>query len=208
MPAEAAAHGKDAEPAGTRERILQAARAIIVEDGYGEFSLERVAERADVVRATIYYQFDSRSGLLEALVGATEDRGEVHLTREEDHTVRDLLDRVIRIWEVDGDIIRGFLSMGVADQQTADVVSRHQAGRRQRVTELVDDFEAAGQLRADREDAIDLLWMLTHFHSYDFLRQRTGRDVEDVRRLLELAFANLVDHDALDGGDQPKGGAD
>ena len=193
------ADGAEAEPPGTRARILDAAREIIVGDGYGEFSLERVAERADVVRATIYYQFGSRSGLLEALVGATEERGEIHRTREEDHTVRDLLDRVIRIWEVDGDIIRAFLSMGVADPQTSDVISRHQAGRRQRIVELVDEFEAAGHLRGDRQDAVDLLWLLTDFHSYDFLRRRTDRDVADVRRLLELAFADLVAPAALRG---------
>ena len=181
----------------TRGRILDAARGIILEEGFSELSLERVAERAGVVRATIYYQFGSRRGLLEALVGATEERGEIHLTREEDHTVRDLLNRVIRIWEVDGDIIRGFLSMGVSDELTREVIDRHQRGRRQRIIEMVDDFDRAGHLRADRQDAVDLLWMLTNFHSYDFVRRRTDRSTEDSRRLLELAFANLVSPEAL-----------
>ncbi|MDX1660121.1 MAG: TetR/AcrR family transcriptional regulator [Nitriliruptorales bacterium] len=199
-----------AEPIGpvggtTRERILEAARGIILEEGFGELSLERVAERAGVVRATIYYQFGSRAGLLEALVGAAEERGEVHKTREEDHTVRDLFNRVIRIWEDDADVIRGFLTMAVADEQARAVVDRHQRGRRQRIIELVDDFDRVGQLRCHRQDAIDLLWLLTSFHSYDFVRYYTDRDVGEARHVLEIAFANLVAPEALgvgsDGGE-------
>lgn len=188
-------------PADTRRRILSAATELIVEQGYDRLSLERVAERAGVVRATIYYQFHSRAGLLEALLGAAEERGRVHATRDEDHTVRDLLDRVIGIWEEDGDLIRGVLGGAVVDEQTRQVVDRHQRGRRQRIVELVEDFDRAGHLRGDREEAVDLLWMLTNFHTYDFLRQRTGRDPVAIRRLLETLAGSVFDPAALGATD-------
>src|SRR5689334_23851496 len=52
----------------TRLRIIQAARELLMApDGYARFSIEAVARQADVARMTVYYQFGSKIGLLEAL---------------------------------------------------------------------------------------------------------------------------------------------
>ena len=51
----------------TRDRILAAAQEILKGDGYMEFTVDTVAGEADVSRATVYYQFGSKAGLLEAL---------------------------------------------------------------------------------------------------------------------------------------------
>jgi AcrR family transcriptional regulator len=48
----------------THDSILQAATALIAESGLGGFSLEAVADRADVSRATLYNHYADRSGLL------------------------------------------------------------------------------------------------------------------------------------------------
>src|SRR5438034_816285 len=50
----------------TRSRILNAARAQLETEA--SFSIDAVARRADVARMTVYYQFGSRRGLLEALI--------------------------------------------------------------------------------------------------------------------------------------------
>src|SRR5580693_1015203 len=58
----------------TRARVIAAARELLVSADPGRFSIDAVAQRADVSRATVYYQFRSKLGLLEALfdaVGAT-----------------------------------------------------------------------------------------------------------------------------------------
>ena len=58
----------------TRARVIAAARELLVSAEPGRFSIDAVAQRADVSRATVYYQFGSKLGLLEALfdsVGAT-----------------------------------------------------------------------------------------------------------------------------------------
>src|SRR5437588_67268 len=49
----------------TRSRIVKAAREQLEKEA--SFSLDAVARRADVARMTVYYQFGSRRGLLEAL---------------------------------------------------------------------------------------------------------------------------------------------
>src|SRR6266480_4632096 len=60
----------------TRSRILEAARQLLADDASPvDFSMENIARIADVSRLTIYYQFNSRPGLLEALYDHLAARG-------------------------------------------------------------------------------------------------------------------------------------
>src|SRR5258708_16184426 len=52
----------------TRARIINAARELLAESsGFSGFSIDAVARQADVARMTVYHQFGSKIGLLEAL---------------------------------------------------------------------------------------------------------------------------------------------
>ena len=59
----------------TRARMIAAARELLVSADPGRFSVDAVAQRADVSRATVYYQFRSRQGLIEALFDAAAAAG-------------------------------------------------------------------------------------------------------------------------------------
>ena len=59
----------------TRGRILDAARGLLASDGYREFTVDTVAREADVSRATVYYQFGSKAGLLAGLFDDRAARG-------------------------------------------------------------------------------------------------------------------------------------
>src|SRR5256886_11414892 len=62
----------------TRSRVLQAARKLLMEStSFSGFSIEAVARRADVTRMTIYHQFGSKMGLLEALCDSLAVTGEM-----------------------------------------------------------------------------------------------------------------------------------
>lgn len=52
-----------AAAASTRERLLEAARAVIEKDGYAGASVLQVAERAGVAAGTLYRHFDSKEQL-------------------------------------------------------------------------------------------------------------------------------------------------
>jgi AcrR family transcriptional regulator len=54
--------------AETKKRILQAAKAVFAKRGYGQASTREIAEAADVAEASIFYHFESKRGLLEAVV--------------------------------------------------------------------------------------------------------------------------------------------
>ena len=55
--------------AGRREAILEAAREVLLADGLA-FTMDRVAERADVSKPGLYYYFTSREAILGALAAA------------------------------------------------------------------------------------------------------------------------------------------
>jgi AcrR family transcriptional regulator len=55
----------------TRQRILEAARDLFVQDGYGATHLKDVASRAGVAVQTIYFVFGNKRALLKELVDVT-----------------------------------------------------------------------------------------------------------------------------------------
>src|SRR5260370_31720201 len=58
---------REVAAAETRARILDAARQLLANESKTDLGMEAIARRADVSRLTLYYQFKSRPGLLEAL---------------------------------------------------------------------------------------------------------------------------------------------
>src|ERR1035438_3933186 len=62
----------------SRQKVIDAARALLTEStSYTTFTVDAVAKRADVARATIYYQFESKIGLLEAICDALAEEGQM-----------------------------------------------------------------------------------------------------------------------------------
>lgn len=55
------------DPAGRRERILVAATEEFGARGYADARVDRIAARARVAEGTVYHQFGSKRGLLEAV---------------------------------------------------------------------------------------------------------------------------------------------
>src|SRR5689334_17058442 len=66
----------------TRVRILEAARCLLASESSTDLSMEAIARGADVSRLTIYYQFSSRAGLLEALYDHLAGRGNMRRMNE------------------------------------------------------------------------------------------------------------------------------
>src|SRR5262245_60599575 len=105
----------------TRARILEAGRQLLSDDSTTELSMEAVARRADVARLTIYYQFGSRAGLLEALYDHLAARG--HMERIEDvfresnlvKAVGKMVSTFVGFWSVDPIVMRRLRAMAHLD---------------------------------------------------------------------------------------------
>lgn len=63
---------RERQKASRRERILEIAKARFQTDGYAPTTIELIAKDADVSAVTVYNYFDSKAGLLLALVGESD----------------------------------------------------------------------------------------------------------------------------------------
>src|SRR5262245_14987171 len=93
--------------ADTRRRILEAARRLLAGRGNMDLCLDAVARAADVTRVTIYNQFESRSGLLEALYDYLAERGNVRrgqaalLEKDLDLVIAGFVAALVDFWSSD-----------------------------------------------------------------------------------------------------------
>ncbi len=65
--------GRHAEGARTRERVLEAAAALIAAQGYAATSITQISERSGANPASIYWAFGSKEGVLAAVMEKAAD---------------------------------------------------------------------------------------------------------------------------------------
>ena len=183
----------------TRARIIEAARRLLASpDDGGRFSMEAVAREAGVARMTVYYQFGSRLGLLEAIYDDLAQRGLVeHLPdvfRQTDPVSGffTLIDAFERFWATDRVITRRLRALALLDPEVEKGIRERDERRRgllrRAITLIVGErtFENEKTLG----DLIDLVYTVTSFESYDSLAgtSRSDGDTSELMRQLVLAL--------------------
>jgi AcrR family transcriptional regulator len=129
---------------GTRARVIAAARTLLVSAEPGRFSIDAVAQHADVSRATVYYQFHSKLGLLEALfdsLGASGGlAGQADAFRLPDPLAA--LDSYVavfgRFWGAERTLHRRLRGLAALDPDLEAALNARQEWRRHGITTLVD----------------------------------------------------------------------
>jgi AcrR family transcriptional regulator len=187
----------------TRRQILDAARALIGGKGdLDRFSMEAVAERAGVARMTVYYQFKSRTGLLDALADHLAELGGMHRLRESFQepdpvrAVRSFVRTFVEFWAFDRMTMRRLRAMGIVYPARYARPRGRDEWRREAATHLVAKIDTGGKPTGtrSREERADLLAMLTSFESFDALyrEDRAMETVVDILSTLALAALGLV----------------
>jgi AcrR family transcriptional regulator len=185
----------------TRDRILNAARALLVEGDFRRVTVDQIAATADVARATVYHQFGSKVGVFEALVINLEQRAGLERlvavieTEPPATLVRAVIAAGCRYWATDPDLVRTATALARLQPDLERVVAPHDAGRLRLLSRMVDRLSESGVLRpgCPPRQAVDHLWLLTSFDAYDMLSQ--GRELsqdEVAQRLAELAEAVIA----------------
>ena len=160
------------------------------------FSLDTVAKAAGVTRLTVYNQFGSRRGLLEAVFDDIARRGGLHEIADAMAMADALpaLDRVVGIfcgfWARDAAIGRLHEAMAT-DPEFAEALLERNERRRKLVGMLVGRVAAKTASRRAREDAVDMIFALTSYPMFAMLNR--GRPTDEVRRLLQTACRAAVD---------------
>ena len=185
----------------TRTRILAAARQLLAAaDGIAAFTVEAVARHADVSRMTVYYQFGSKAGLLEALFDqlATTGglpQGAVAALGQPDplDALADYVAAFAGFWAAERLVLRRLRSLAALDPELAQGVRARDARRRK-------GLELLAARLADRYghpapdalgEAVVVLHMLTSFETFDALAgpDRSPQDV--AGQVYRLAVAAL-----------------
>jgi AcrR family transcriptional regulator len=176
----------------TRARILAAAHDQLEEET--SFSIDAVARRADVARMTVYYQFGSKRGLLEALFDRLAARGGLHQLpsafQQSDPKVA--LERLIeifaRFWSSDRVVMRRLRAMAALDPELDQVLRERSEGLRNGLRVIVARLPTG---RAPVAETVDLLFALTSFANFDLLAG-PDRTPEEVGPLVKRAAAAIV----------------
>lgn len=180
----------------TRARIVAAARDLLsAPDQPADFTVDAVARKAGLSRMTVYYQFGSRTALLEAILddlamrGGMQDLPAAMQEESPDEALAAVIAVFCRFWESERLIVRRLRAIAVLDPELAGVFRDER--RRQLLEVIARRFpEAAGWSAPTLRTRVDLLQMLTSFASYDSVAEdRGGEDaVPALQRLARLAL--------------------
>jgi AcrR family transcriptional regulator len=191
---------RQADVQDTRERIVAAARELFGQGGFHSVSLDDVAKAAGVARATVYYQFESKSGLLDAVIASIIERvGTERAQHAREHPdaalgVRLYVTEIVTFFSSEEVLLRNLHGLAAIDPETSGVFGQYEARRKDVLAWLVKRLDDQGKLRpgVSQKHAVDLLWMITGFGSYDQLCSRSGLSVRATALLLSDLAARAV----------------
>ncbi len=184
----------------TRERILEAARQLLANESETDLSMEAIARRADVSRLTLYYQFKSRPGLLEALYDHVAMRGNMRRMADVFHEAdpSGALDKLAGIfvgfWASDPVVLRRLRGMATLDAEIDQGIRARDSRRQHAAREIVRRTLLRGKKKLSTEQqnlTADVLSMLTSFESYDAMARAGHTQGAILATLTRMARAAI-----------------
>jgi AcrR family transcriptional regulator len=177
----------------TRRRILDAVAQHLRDAPTEPLSLDQVAKQARVARSTIYLTFGSRAGLFDAFTEDLANRsGLARLTDAVANPVarkhlREGIAAGCRMYTEDLVVYRVLFSMNHLDPASlGGAVQRMERRRAGGMAYLARRLADDSVLRDDVtvEQAIDLLWVLCSFETFDALYTDRGMSLDEAVRLI------------------------
>jgi AcrR family transcriptional regulator len=176
----------------TRERLVQTAAELLAgQSNIAGFSLEAVAKAAGVTRLTVYNQFGSRRGLLEAVFDDVAARANIMgrvASAMQTPDPRAALARLIAVFCAMWQGVRPMAHLhdaAASDPELAEAVGARNERRRNAIAVLM------GRMgRGEDRDLIDLIFALTSYRTFEALR--AGRNGEDACRILTESCLKLL----------------
>ena len=188
---------RTAEAAAKRNRVIAAAARSLRENAsIATFSLDAVAKAAGVTRLTVYHQFGSRRGLLEAVFDEIARQG--GLAGIADAMAmpdpRAALDRVVEIfcafWSRDPAVGRLHEAMAT-DPEFAEALIERNERRRKTIDVLVGRIAEKAASPQARQNTVDMIFALTSFAVFAMLRR--DRSVDHVCGLVKSACRSALE---------------
>ena len=184
----------------SRRRIIDAARSLLAEAGsYRAFTVDAVAKKADVSKATIYYQFESKTGLLEAVcdalaeTGGMSDLAAAFTDPDPIAALRTFVETFGRFWDADRSAMRRLRALAALDPEVGAVISARDDRRRTGLGVLAGRLaeDCAATRPIDPEDLTRVLYVLTSFETFDALASPDAALASVAADVVNLAEAVL-----------------
>ncbi len=182
-----------------RERIVAAARDLLEDADAEGFSIDAVARRAGVARMTIYNQFESKAGLLEALFDSLAARGPfsrmADVFKQEDPLVA--LDEYVaifgRFWTLNRRAHGRLRAAALHDPELAAAMEARNERRRKGAAALLRRLGDKARPVIPPADAITVVYVLLSFDTFNELAgpERTPEDVVPTMRRLVRAVLGV-----------------
>jgi len=183
-----------------RERIVAAARDLLEAEEAEGFSIDAVARRAGVARMTVYNQFESKAGLLEALFDSLALRGPLgqmaDIFKQPDVFVA--LDEYVaifgRFWTMNRRTHRRLRAAALHDDELAAAMERRNERRRKGVTELLRRLGDKAKPSIPRDEVVNVIYVLLSFETFNAFAgdRRTPEDVTPIVRRLVRGVLGLA----------------
>ena len=170
---------RQASAVETRVRVVDAARALLsAPRGIESFTIDSVARKAGVSRMTVYHQFGSKAGLIEAVfdslaivrVGVPRLVAALGLD-DPCETLATFVQIFADVWQADRVVIRRLQGLAALDSEFARVWHTREERRREGLRTIVSRFGAERTGKSLRDEAIltDVLYAIIAFETYDVI---------------------------------------
>jgi AcrR family transcriptional regulator len=181
----------------TRARIVAAARELLITaPTLTDFSFDAIARQADVSRMTVYHQFGTKLGLLEAVCDTLAANGGMeHLaTAFRAEHLPEALDIFVRtfcqFWSADRAVIRRLNAYAVFDPDFGRVMQTRNERRRHGLRVLLERHRSDLSPQA-REEVIGILFTLTSYECADMLAGPSGDPQAIAPQIIHLVHLLL-----------------
>src|SRR5262252_7621714 len=142
-----------ASAARTTDRVLDAAAHLVAEDAFHTATMDDLARRAGVARATVFSRFGSKLGVLEALslrcAGGPEMRAlrEAQAIEDPAAALDALLVAGCDLWEKEGYIMVQLKAIVVLEPDASTIIHAQYDDQRHGMERLARGLQSAGRLR-------------------------------------------------------------
>ena len=174
------------------DSVLDAAERLIGEGEFHSASVEALAEKAGVSRATVFNRFGSKLGVLEALVERCFTGPEMQAIREalelEDPVaaLEAMIEPSCAIWENRGFVVEQLYAIVILEPGAAALIDEIEADQRSGLESLTRRLARAGRLRPGLGEAraAATLDMLTSLETFQRLRRANGLSLRQTRETI------------------------
>ncbi len=159
----------------TQRAIIAAARDLLAERPWADFTVEAVANRAQVTRVTVYNQVKSKAGLLEAvLTDLTQQARMDQLLNDTEHlpppdASAAIVLRTCHFWHAQRAILRPLHGLAGIDQVVGAALAQREGWRREQLRQLLERLAGPSPRPFAADDALAAALAVTSFPTYDQL---------------------------------------